>query len=537
MAVPKYGGRDCELSTTGVDPSGAAVDCCLVTSRVLAAMGPALAALGIRTWSRQPSGEGYTCRPASPYAVDSLRHWTAGGQCYYADMGHVEVCTASSLYPTTFAAQCLSTVLSAEAARSLAQSHSDAGHAYRLAASNADTVDPGTSFGTHVSLAVDSRLWEDLFLEQRHPAILGFVSSAVAAAIVFFGAGYLLPLRDGTTIYSLSARAHHLSRLTTLSTTERFARGILNSRREPHGRGHDRLHLIGFDYCLLSSALLFSLLQCVLAAAEEGFCGLNLFDPVRALRLWSWNLDARNGRLPATAPLTDGRQLTLPAYVRELTEALLKMCESGLITPAVAPQTGDMLPRIIELTRYADEGSLTRCARHLTWAAKWLWLTQLAASGATMGDAETRLADHDFSCTEPSVGALWRLWQEGLVDPLVDISAATDCLRAGPAESRDWARGQIIGRFFDRVVDVDWDFVELRSTDGRWNPRLRIELPRPDSLRRDRFGHIIQAAEHPRQLGELLAEQSEPYARPSDPLHDVSRQLALPDEPPRGTRQ
>ncbi len=361
MAEPKYGGRDCELSTTGLDSRGESIDSWKVTPTVLAELTPALAELGIGVWSRQSVRHAYAGSYASPYSTDCLRHWTEAGQCYYADMGHVEVCTASCLYPTTFAAQCLSTLLGAEAARHRAEAESE-GHTYALTASNADMSNPGISFGTHLSFTVASSLWEDLFIEQRHPAILGYVSSAVAAAIAFFGAGYLLPLNDGTTIFSLSARAHHLSKLKTLSTTEPFARGILNTRREAHGKGHDRLHLIGFDYCLLSSPLLFSLLQCILAAAEEGYCGMNLFDPVRALRVWSWNMEPRTGKLPATARLVDGRRLTLPAYIRELTETLLQMCEAGLITPQVAPQAFEMLPRIIELTRYAEEGSMTRCA-------------------------------------------------------------------------------------------------------------------------------------------------------------------------------
>ena len=42
-------------------------------------------------------------------------------------------------------------------------------------------------------------------MEDRHPAILGFVTSALAAAVPFFGAGHVLPLNDGSAIYSLSA--------------------------------------------------------------------------------------------------------------------------------------------------------------------------------------------------------------------------------------------------------------------------------------------------------------------------------------------
>ncbi len=41
MAQPKYGGRDCELSTTGVDARGNSLDPWKVTCRVLDELGPA----------------------------------------------------------------------------------------------------------------------------------------------------------------------------------------------------------------------------------------------------------------------------------------------------------------------------------------------------------------------------------------------------------------------------------------------------------------------------------------------------------------
>gem|GEM_PF-4050523 len=209
----------------------------------------------------------------------------------------------------------------------MAQLQAGAGTQYQLSASNADLSDPSISFGSHLSVSVSTSLWENLFVDPRRPAVLGFVASVMAAAIPFFGAGYLLPTPGRETIYSLSARAHHLTRVQTLVTTKKWNRGLLNSRREAHGTPLERLHLIGFDYALLSSALLAALVGCALAAAEEGYCGLNLHDPVEAMRRWSWGLDRTTGRLPVTALRIDGRQQTLPEYMRELATQLLAMGE------------------------------------------------------------------------------------------------------------------------------------------------------------------------------------------------------------------
>ncbi len=370
-------------------------------------------------------------------------------------------------------------------------------------------------------------LWEDLCLHHRRPAILGFVTSALAAAIPFFGAGYLLPMKDGSTIYSLSGRAHHLSQIKTLSTTEAFHRGLLNTRREPWGEGQDRLHLIGFDYSIISAAMLGSFIQCILAAAEEGYCGLNVYDPVRALRTWSWGLDTGTGRIAAKAAMVDGRKLTLPAYVGELAASLLKMCQRGLITDETAPDAGELLSKIVELTRYAEEGSVSRCARHLDWAAK---LMCLLGAGHEWGSAAARLADHDFANSDPERGTLWRLWDEGLVDPLVTMDDARACLVDGPAETRAWARGQIIRKFAEQISNVNWDHVELHRNRDRWWPRLRVEMPLLDSLNRETFGPIIRRAQDVAQLGELLREDAAGAAQDSDPVMSVAHQIAVPGD-------
>jgi hypothetical protein len=52
MAVEKFVGRDCELSTTGADAAGQALDPWKVTGALLRQLGPALEAGGTQVWSR-----------------------------------------------------------------------------------------------------------------------------------------------------------------------------------------------------------------------------------------------------------------------------------------------------------------------------------------------------------------------------------------------------------------------------------------------------------------------------------------------------
>jgi len=515
--IPKFMGRDDELSTTGsVDERS--IDSWNVTQKILAQLDAVFESRGVRAWTRRSTSGGSSGQTGgwssggwsgwnSAWSTDCLRHWISNGQSYYSDMGHVEACTASTLHPQSFAAQCLSTLVAAEEARARAQDVAPRGTRYSLSAANVDIADPGIAWGTHVNVSISNELFSDLFLDARRPAVLGYVASALAAAIPFFGCGYLMPVpKRGDTIFSLSARAHHLTKISTLRTTEAWHRGILNERQESHADGQDRLHLIGFDFCLGGATLMSSFLQCLLAAAEEGFCGLNLYEPVRALRTWSWTLDPRTTRLTGKAVLTDGRQLTLPGYVAELTRALLHMCETGLIPESVAPGARELyLPRILELCGYLEAGELARCAPHLDWAAKLMVLMDLQQrEGWDLGDGRMRLADHDYANTDPARGAFWKLWEAGQVDPLVEREAVDACLVEGPPESRDWGRGKLIERFHDDITDVDWSYVELERGEGRWNQRLKIELPVPGSMGRERLGPLLDDCVDADELEERL---------------------------------
>ncbi len=515
--IPKHGGRDCELSSTGTNANGS-IDPGNVTGAILRQVPAAVEARGGRVWCSQGS--------YFSYSTDSLRRWASNGGCHYGDLGHVECCTPTSLDPFEFSRRSLLSVRIAEEARRLAQAEASDDVTYALSTANVDLLDPAISFGSHISMAIEQTLWQDLFTGYRRPSRLAMVASGIAAAIAFFGAGYLLPMKDRT-VYSLSARAHHITTVSTLSTTEPFRRGLLNSRREPHGKGFERLHLIGFDFCLSSSAMLFSFLQCLLAAAEECFCQLQIIDPVRALRSWSWGLDLENGHMPITAGLVDGRQLTLPQYMRELTQTLLQMCETGLIPVTVAPHATDLLSRVVQLTDCAEAGRVADCARHLTWASKLLCLlNHCEQEGGVLGDASTRLLDHDFANTDKERGMFWRLWEQREIDPLVDPDDVECGWSEPPREARDYARGRLIELFADQITDVNWSYIEVNRSANSWGPRIRIDLPRLDDLDHNEFDAMLDSC---RSLDALIDRlKATQTAKTVDPLEDLTQHLVQP---------
>jgi len=531
--VPKYLGRDVELSTTGLCERGDGIAPFDVARAV------------VRHAEAAFEGEGTPCflphdATSSALSQDSHRVWTANGGCVYIDLAHVEVCNPETRFARRFAAQSIAMLRAADAARARAELETPAGTRYRLAATNVDTTDPGVSWGSHVSVSIERELFELLFRDPREPGVLGFVTSAIAAAIPFFGAGTVLPLRRGGSLYSLSARAPHLTRAVSHTTTEPFQRGILNSRDEALADDQARLHLIGFDQAVVSEALLAGYLQAVLAAAEAHWCGPTLRDPVRALRSWSFGLDPGSGEATGVAERLDGRAVTLAEFVGEVASSLRDGLDALGVAWSVAPDVGELLDRIVVLATELGRGSLELPSRHLGWAAKLLWLRAVRDRfGGGLESPRVRLADHDFLDTDPSLGTIWKLWRRGVVDPLVGESDVERAIAVGPRDSRAFLRGRLIRRFGDALTDVDWDRVEVRQGAGVFAPRWRLDLPSLEGPAPDAVASAIGSARDVQELEERL---SFPDARPRpvDPIESFDRELdtriSRPEDSTKGRR-
>ncbi|MEE8146016.1 MAG: hypothetical protein V3T24_00305, partial [Longimicrobiales bacterium] len=174
MPIPKLMGRDCELSTTGLTPDGRTIRSWRVTRHVLTNIDAAFEPVGGRVWTRRswwqgsgPTGSTYgsDAKPASAassgswpsagswqgsdgngssdygfQSIDAFRHWTSSGQCYYSDMGHLEVCTAETLDPRKLEAQCLGALQVCEVARKRAEAVAEPGTIYALTTANVDIV-------------------------------------------------------------------------------------------------------------------------------------------------------------------------------------------------------------------------------------------------------------------------------------------------------------------------------------------------------------------------------------------------------------
>ena len=123
----------------------------------------------------------------------------------YCDCEKIEICTAETMFPSRYAAQHIASLVIAEQARQAAEADAPDGTQIHLTAENVDPEDPAVSWGTHFNASISRALWENLHLQIRHPNVFSFVASALAAATAMFGSGYLLRLRNGEVLFSLSA--------------------------------------------------------------------------------------------------------------------------------------------------------------------------------------------------------------------------------------------------------------------------------------------------------------------------------------------
>ncbi len=78
----------------------------------------------------------------------------------------------------------------------------------------------------------------------------------------------------------------------------------------------------------------------------------------------------------------------------------------------------------------------------------------------------------------------------------------------------------------EAIAEVEWSYVELRRSEGRWNPRLKVDMPRLDGLNRNEFEAIITVARDVDELDRLLRKHLSQAAGRRDPVMEVALQLA-----------
>jgi proteasome accessory factor A len=414
------------------------------------------------------------------------RHWLPNGGCIYVDMAHVEVCPPETRSARDHAAAVHAMYRIVRLCRRRAISSLPVGEDLFVNIHNSDGT-LSTSWGAHQNVTISRGFWDALFQEQK-PHLLALLASFVAAMVPVFGQGMIVPVSGGYG-YATSARAHHLGRLVTLSTTEPFKRGLLNRRDEPHARDDQaRLHLIAFDANLQPASILLrsGLVQLVVAALQSGWFDavLLLEDPVAAVQAWSWGFDTQAGALrPPRARRPGGKRIGLFEWHRRLLDGLRTLVDSGRIPETIVPEGPVILDLWAETLDDLVREDLGRLARRLDWALKWTILAEQIALPGILDDPQLRLLDLHYGHVDDRVGLFWPFWRQGMVDRVIDPAAVRGFLRAGDLHTRSGLRGELVRKLGPWIVELDWSFIAVsRAGPAAWwlaAPRERIALADP----------------------------------------------------------
>ena len=292
----------------------------------------------------------------------------------------------------------------------------------------------GNSYGSHLSLLVTRRTFDNLFDRKLHHML--YLASYQASSIILTGQGKVGAENGAADVaYQIAQRADFFETLCGHQTTHH--RPLVNCRDEPLcgselGRGVQipglaRLHVIFYDsnLCHVANLLKTGVLQ-IVASMIESECvdpGLILDDPVSAVIQWSHDPDLRT-----RVRLADGRRLNAVEHQQQIFDAAQRFIARGGCE-GIVPEAGRILEiwgQTLGQLRNRDFEALAAC---LDWVLKRRTLERALAvrSDLTWRSPEIKRLDHLYSSLDPEEGLYWACERAGLVQRLADGERIKRC--------------------------------------------------------------------------------------------------------------
>ncbi|MDH3644379.1 MAG: proteasome accessory factor PafA2 family protein [Gammaproteobacteria bacterium] len=292
-----------------------------------------------------------------------------------------------------------------------------------------------TSWGCHES-----------YLTQRPAHVLSpDLVPHLVSRVIYGGPGGWSPRAQG--LFSLSPRLEMFDMLESSDTMH--ARGIINSRDEPHAKAHRRLHLICRDNVTsqLADLLSIGITRLVVALADMGLRpaqGLELEDPVAALHTF-----CRDPACVATVATTKG-----PMSAVEIQRAYLEQIDSfAERLPLWGAEMVGLCSSILD--KLADDPRLL--FGQLDWPTKlMIFERNQPAERSRQLMLDVLLSDLE----QPLLTDLNRSTESEVVDA-EEIEAAVS---HAPEMTRAKVRGDVVKRFSGRGdVCCNWSEVCMRD--------------------------------------------------------------------------
>jgi proteasome accessory factor A len=342
----------------------------------------------------------------------------------------------------------------------------------------ASVSDGHESWGHHLNIMVTRELWDAMF--SRRPHLAGWLATHLVTAPIYAGQGQVGPSnhRDWCA-FQLAQRADWFEEFLGTQTTHR--RPILNLRDEPHaGANLARMHIIYFDnlLCPLANFLKAGTTQLVLAMAEAGWAdpALLLDDPLAAAGQVSRDLTLRQP-LPMAQR---GRNWSAVEVQRALADRAGEFVSSGE-ADTVVPDAAKIVACWQSTLDLLARGDIAALSRRCDWALKYLLLDrQRRRSGLTWQSPELKVLDLRFANLDPDEGLFVQMAAGGHIEDTPAPEIIEHFVREPPEDSRAYLRAQVLRRFGEQVVDLDWDRMRFAMQSNRpWSWQASLGMPDP----------------------------------------------------------
>ena len=444
------------------------------------------------SYGEQDRGFGYAYQgnvyPGGASQDCGRKYLPSNGGCIYIDLNHLELATPETLSARDHQAVWMAMLRLAQQAQAAANAELTPARRIVVLANNSDRQ--GHSYGGHQSFLMSRTAFDDMIWQRMFPSLFNLMAFQ-ASSIVFTGQGKVGSENGCPEVpFQLSQRADFIETLVGEQTT--YNRPLINTRDEPlcgpkssgsnaslPGDRYARLHVIFYDTNLapVATFLKVGVMQLMLAMIEAGSidASLVLQRPLVALREWS-----RDPDLNSPMPLLSGQNLTaVELQLKFLEQARAFDADRGF---AGIVADADVIMALWEDTlqklHARDFSSL--CGR-IDWVMKRALLEQALAEHPDWSWSSPELVylDQIYSSIDPNDSLFLSLDAAGLFEPVATEAEIARFVTTPPENTRAWTRAMLLRAAGpDRVVDVDWDRIQLKADDG-YSRRMHVRLPDP----------------------------------------------------------
>lgn len=525
--VPKLIGGDVELGNFIVGQSESPGKTDYQASRLLLSKVDGLPRRLVPTygyWDNEPGvytdsqHHGYDYGGGDIYGVRSQdwgrKYLDTNGGCIYIDLNHLELATPEVLSARDYQAVWEAMLRIARSAQVAANEELSPDKRIVVLANNSDRQN--SSYGGHCSFLMNRTTWDDMMQQRMVPGLFYLMAYQVSS-IVFTGQGKVGSENGEPAVpFQISQRADFIETLLSENTT--FNRPLVNTRDEPlcgqkdrlsevvfPGERYARLHVIFYDTNLapVATYLKVGVMQLILTMIEAGQVDHHLLleNPLDALHEWS-----RDPDLKVHKPLLSGQMLTA-------VELQLKFLEQarafetrhgfeGVVTDAkqIMELWEDTLLKLHSRAFVSLRGRIdwlmkrALCEQALVEHPDWGW-----------GSPEVTHLDQIYASIDPSDSLFLSLDAAGLFEPVASEDEIVHFVSDPPENTRAWTRAMLLRAAGpDRVVSVDWDKIEFKSTGSGYLQRRRIQLPVPTGATRSACESLFSKAGDFSNLLDLL---------------------------------